>query len=366
MSATWDDWKNALRQRFQKANYNTDKKREWKKRELKGNEKMSTYFDDKVYLQSFVFDRSTSERERIEDLLDGLPNYMVPIPKGSIRFNTDLLEFLRILLDYQDGLRPAGAWNTRLKTNISTPTEAQNIQTVPIRDSSKPPRACSCGEIHWYNDCPKRSSRTNIARPFPSAPNRIAITNSRWPAPASNYTEQQLAISSPSHTAEAHIDLASISQGECPIASPECLPEQNNEGYAELYQTLCNTTAAFRMKEPLVPIASDSPEIVCSRDDRLDIVSEMETPSTLPSMQVSRHDHDNLDTPRTMMTNVAEENSRPSDALDADIVTRKEKDSLETDFRRTNEVFEVDQYPILICDTNLFWKMVDTNGPQSE
>lgn len=363
--ATWDDWKNALRQRFQKANYNTDKKREWKKRDLKVHEKMSTYFDDKVYLQSFVFDRSTSDRERIEDLLDGLPKYMVPILKGSIRFNTDLLEFRRILLDYEDGLRPAGVWNARLKTNVSTIPEAQNIQTISVRDSSKPPRACSCGEMHWYKDCPKRSCRTNIARPFPSPPNRIAITNSKWPRPTSSRSEQQLIVTSPSHSAEAHINLASIENGEHPVASPECLPEQDNEGYADLYQTLCNHTAVISTKEPLLPIAPDSLQILSPGSGWPDIMSNNENPSKLTSTQVYRHNHDDLDTLRTMSVDVAEGHSGSSAALYADIATRDEKDSLETDFRKTNEVFKVDHNPILICETDLFWEMVDTSGGPS-
>ncbi|KAJ9092201.1 hypothetical protein QFC21_006947 [Naganishia friedmannii] len=106
---TWPDWKNALRQRFQPANYDVDKKREWKKRELRSSEKISAYSDDKVYLQTFVFDRSTPDRERIEDLLDGLPKYMVTILKGSLSPITDLFQFRRILLDYEDGLRFNGS-----------------------------------------------------------------------------------------------------------------------------------------------------------------------------------------------------------------------------------------------------------------
>ncbi|KAJ9110851.1 hypothetical protein QFC19_001360 [Naganishia cerealis] len=52
---TWTHWQDALRQRFLKANYLAEKKRLWKKRELRADEEMADYFDAKVDLQSYVF-----------------------------------------------------------------------------------------------------------------------------------------------------------------------------------------------------------------------------------------------------------------------------------------------------------------------
>jgi hypothetical protein len=78
---TWMDWQDALRQRFLKANYFAEKKRLWKKRDLRSNEDIADYFDAKVDLQAYVFDASTPESELILDILDGLPDYMLPTPE---------------------------------------------------------------------------------------------------------------------------------------------------------------------------------------------------------------------------------------------------------------------------------------------
>ncbi|KAJ9118770.1 hypothetical protein QFC24_005969, partial [Naganishia onofrii] len=44
---TWIHWQEGLRQRFLKANYLAEKKRQWKKRDLRANEDMADYFDAK-------------------------------------------------------------------------------------------------------------------------------------------------------------------------------------------------------------------------------------------------------------------------------------------------------------------------------
>jgi hypothetical protein len=228
--STWADWKRVLRQRFQKANYATDKKREWKKRELKSDEKMSAYFDDKVYLQTFVFDSATSDRERIGDLMDGLPKYMVPVLKGSLLPGTDLLEFRRILLDYEDGLRPYGAWNHKASEE-NEPVRSRTHSERPFRGSEapKPPRPCSCGGLHWYKDCPNRATKTNSAMIRRSDVNRIPVTRSRWPNPIHQDMSSDNIAWKSAKQAQAQSNSATL---------PDCLPEQDNEGYHELYADL--------------------------------------------------------------------------------------------------------------------------------
>jgi hypothetical protein len=117
---TWIHWQDALRQRFLKANYLAEKKRLWKKRDLRANEDMADYFDAKVDLQAYVFDGNTPESELILDILDGLPDYMLPTLKSSITPDMDLLDFRRILLDYEKGLRWNGPWNSRRQDNPSS------------------------------------------------------------------------------------------------------------------------------------------------------------------------------------------------------------------------------------------------------
>jgi hypothetical protein len=67
-----------------------------------------------------------------------------------------------------------------------------------------------------------------------------------------------------------------------------------------------------------------------------------------------------------MLRDSAEGDSPPPNAGYSSIETRDEKDNFEKDYRITNEVFEVDQDPILICDTDLFWKTVDAHHEQTE
>jgi hypothetical protein len=78
---------------------------------------MADYFDAKVDLQAYVFDGHTPESELILDILDGLPDYMLPTLKSSITPDMDLLDFRRILLDYEKGLRWNGSWNSRKQDN---------------------------------------------------------------------------------------------------------------------------------------------------------------------------------------------------------------------------------------------------------
>ncbi|KAJ9114961.1 hypothetical protein QFC20_001336 [Naganishia adeliensis] len=53
-------------------------------------EDMADYFDAKVDLQAYVFDSDTPESELILDVLEGLPDYMLPTLKSSITPDMDL------------------------------------------------------------------------------------------------------------------------------------------------------------------------------------------------------------------------------------------------------------------------------------
>lgn len=117
---TWIHWQEALLQRFLKANYLAEKKRLWKKRELLQNEDMADHFDAKVDLQAYVFDENTPESELILNILDGLPEHMLPMLKSSITPEMDLLDFRRILLDYEKGLRWSGPWAPRRQDNSTS------------------------------------------------------------------------------------------------------------------------------------------------------------------------------------------------------------------------------------------------------
>ncbi|KAJ9110433.1 hypothetical protein QFC19_001559 [Naganishia cerealis] len=127
---TWTHWQDALRQRFLKANYLAEKKRLWKKRELRADEEMADYFDAKVDLQSYVFNEETPDSELILDILDGLPEHMLPSLKTAITPEMDLLKFRRILLDYEKGLRWTAPGTRRDPETSHPPVQATLIPRI--------------------------------------------------------------------------------------------------------------------------------------------------------------------------------------------------------------------------------------------
>lgn len=202
----------------------------------------------------------------------------------------------------------------------------------------EPPRPCSCGESHLYKDCAKRSSRVNVTRSFPSPTNRIPITNSRWPYSASPRRAQQLTITSPEPKAEAHINLANIDHDVHPVASPGCLPVQDNDGYADLYQALCNDIVIALDEPSILPLAKDKPK-------------QQDTDATRPSAMPSL-------TTRTKFVSTPD----PPPPTNHNKPVTNEKDHLEKDFRKDNDVSEVDQDPILTCESNVLWDMAEGIG----
>ncbi|KAJ9091655.1 hypothetical protein QFC21_007130 [Naganishia friedmannii] len=207
---------------------------------------MADYFDAKVDLQAYVFDEHTPEAELILDILDGLPDYMLPTLKSSITPDMDLLDFRRILLDYKKGLRWNGPWNSRKQDNAYTPRQnntpgdrPKNSNVTKDKDGSKPPRPCSCGGVHWYRDCPKKASKSNNVSSYRSNPNKIPVSGSKWP------TYGKTGEARKKEGTEAHMNFVRIEPEE---EEPEqvielSLPEQDNEGFDELYQSVCNNNS---------------------------------------------------------------------------------------------------------------------------
>jgi hypothetical protein len=241
---TWIHWQDALRQRFLKANHLAEKKRLWKKRDLHANEDMADYFDG-----------STPESELILGILDGLPDYMLPTLKSSITPDMDLLDFRRILLDYEKGLRWNGPWNSRKQDNHSPrsnntcerpkPPASYNTHTnSKDNQAPRPPKPCSCGGMHWYKDCRRRTTRSNNVSSYRTFPNKIPINKSRWP----NKTEARGKPDQSAPKREARMNLVSIEE-ESETVIELSLPEQDNEGYdqlnAFLSSSVCNN-AFFR------------------------------------------------------------------------------------------------------------------------
>lgn len=245
---TWMHWQDALRQRFLKANYFAEKKRLWKKRDLRSNKDLAVYFDAKVDLQAYVFDESTPESELILDILDGLPDHTLPTLKSFITPDMDLLDFRRILLDYEKGLRWNGTWNSKRGDNNSgfhsrfgSNMQDRNRNTSTPKNHNRdaprtPPRACSYGGMHWYSDCPKRTAKSNNVSSYrpTSLPNKIPVTRSKWPSSDNkSKTGDRVHPERQSNFVSAKIEEVDVNVIEL------SLPEQDNEGYDDLYASIC-------------------------------------------------------------------------------------------------------------------------------
>ncbi|KAJ9096137.1 hypothetical protein QFC20_006513 [Naganishia adeliensis] len=240
---TWIHWQEAIRQRFLNANYLAEKKRLWKKRDLRDNVDMANYFYAKVDLQAFVFEEDTPGSKLIFDILDGLPDYMLPTLKSSISPDMDLLDFKRILLEYEKGLRWKGPWssrrqgnNTVARSNNSTYDRSKPSPSAKYKDTSKPrPRACSCGGMHWYIDCPKKATKSNVVSSFRPSPNRIPVhrSSSKWPTYNSGTKPN---AQRKFERKEGRMNSVRLDNDVIEIG----LPEQGNDGFDDINNALCN------------------------------------------------------------------------------------------------------------------------------
>lgn len=177
---------------------------------------------------------------------------MLPTLKSCVTPKTDLLDFRRILLDYEKGLRWNGPWNSRKSdgnnsTNCSSHSDRNRNTTTSrpdSKDSSKPPKPCSCGVMHWYRDCPKKTSKSNNVSSYrpTSSPNKIPTTRSKWPSKEEmSQTGNRVHPERQSNFVSASI--TRIEEADVNIIEL-CLPEQDNEGYDALHSTVCNNTEA--------------------------------------------------------------------------------------------------------------------------
>lgn len=175
---------------------------------------------------------------------------MLPTLKSAITPEMDLLEFRRILLDYETGLRWNGPRNFRKSEDTSTSRfnsspkdKFKSHNSSNNKEASKPPGPCSCGGMHWFRDCPKKASKSNNATSYRGNANRIPITRSKWPHPTDG--KQKDGSDNFKNRKEAHMNYVRTEEEDVTeTPNADCLPQQHNEGYDELHGILCNNTSA--------------------------------------------------------------------------------------------------------------------------
>lgn len=183
---------------------------------------------------------------------------MLPTLKSSIfiSVDTDLLEFRRILLDYDKGLRWNGPWNSRRSDgNAFTSNHAPNCNSdrnkgpstgkTNERDTTKHPKPCKCGGMHCYRDCIERTTGTrsiNIFQPSSFVPKKLPTTWSRWPS----------SDNKPRNTSQVHperqANIVSTRFEDVDVNVIDLsLPEHDKGDYEQLYSSICNNSF---MREP--------------------------------------------------------------------------------------------------------------------
>ncbi|MBC9706352.1 MAG: hypothetical protein H9W81_15545 [Enterococcus sp.] len=200
--STWRKWKTSFRMRWLTANHDAKLKKKGIFRRLMPEEDLFDYFDEKTTLQRYVWPDGTTDRELIDDIIDGLPEEWHPILRTALKRHTTVSDFRRILMDYEVGLRRSSRPEYRKTVTTNTRVEVKPsikpytvTTTKNVVEPSLPKTPCyNCGKMHWRRDCPEaRQAQTNninpvrqtqptIAKPYRpnNAINGVPLTRNKW------------------------------------------------------------------------------------------------------------------------------------------------------------------------------------------
>ncbi|KIR25959.1 hypothetical protein I309_05173 [Cryptococcus deuterogattii LA55] len=104
---TWASWAKELQDRFLPPNRLDDLKVKCIHRFLGHNEKFSNYFEDKIYLQQFLFPANTEDSLLIRDILHGTSATLRAQLQTGVTPNMTLRDFCRHVLQIEPGFRPS-------------------------------------------------------------------------------------------------------------------------------------------------------------------------------------------------------------------------------------------------------------------
>ncbi|ADV21077.1 Hypothetical Protein CGB_C5480W [Cryptococcus gattii WM276] len=182
------------------------------RRYLGQNEKFVTYYEDKVYLQQFLFPANTEDFLLIRDILSGILSTLRAQLQTAVTPNMSLCDFRCHVLQIEPGFRPhlfpsshrhpadraRHQRNNHPQRSSDTSTSARPFRHTPGTRPDKPCTLCfTCGAYHWSDQCTlKRQQHQQYgARPPPATNNPGSSTSSTsrrfflsWARPASNTT----------------------------------------------------------------------------------------------------------------------------------------------------------------------------------
>ncbi|OXG19078.1 hypothetical protein C366_02606 [Cryptococcus neoformans Tu401-1] len=208
---TWAAWSKELQDRFLPPNRLDDLKEKCICHYLGSNEKFANYYEDKVYLQQFLFPANTEDSLLIRDILGGIPATLRAQLQTGVTPTMSLRNFRLHVLQIEPGFHPqlfptshrhpADRTHTQ-RTNHSNTSFAHSSFTrsscfLPGNRPDKPSTPCfTCSAYHWSDQCTlkkQQQQQYNTSRPSSTTNNPATSTSSNgrssfpsWARPPSN------------------------------------------------------------------------------------------------------------------------------------------------------------------------------------
>ncbi|KAJ9092202.1 hypothetical protein QFC21_006948 [Naganishia friedmannii] len=190
--------------------------------------------------------------------------------------------------------------------------------------------------MHWYKDCPQKSSKSNNADPSHGSPNCISVINSKWPHYTPNKSDNRLV--------KASSDQATANSA----VVEHCLPGQDFTGYEDLFSSICNNSLIVHSQAQIAPdLGPDTGKF----EAKVALITDYDHHGyassllmTCPSEFSDKKDNNPYSTLDTLWAYDADEFALIVSRSDGDVEDMK--DSICNDFRQVNEISEADHIPV--------------------
>ncbi|ODN78964.1 hypothetical protein L202_04479 [Cryptococcus amylolentus CBS 6039] len=164
---TWSQWSEAIRSVYLGANHASRLRNKCIFRRLKTTDGLS----------KDIYPAGTPDVDRIDDIINGLPEHMRKLARIDAQLHPNLDDFRRALIDGESSMRPELKQNRR-RQDKAPPTSQNKHQQRDDKNSSStlssPRTPCRfCQGPHWNRDCPQQATAPprptqTMAQPNPS------------------------------------------------------------------------------------------------------------------------------------------------------------------------------------------------------
>ncbi|ODO01907.1 hypothetical protein L198_02636 [Cryptococcus wingfieldii CBS 7118] len=221
----------------------------------------AVYFDDKRSLQRHLYPAGTPDVDRIDDIINGLPESMQKLVRIDARLYPNLDDFRRALIDGEPSMRPE---LSRRRQDNAPPRNRhqQRDDQTPSSTQSPPKTPCRfCQGPHWNRDCPQQAAP-------PARPAQSMAPPAQPPSSAPAYGNFRLA-SRPENNGPSSFRPASASANGTPLGNsrppgaftvfvrPSAATHQHpSDAHEAVYSPPSSDNQTHRVSHPQVPRAS--------------------------------------------------------------------------------------------------------------